>query len=76
MQQSKQQGGVVLDRNAQIKMCAWMTCAETNQDTWAALMPTRNKRQRELAKRNEKCKHGFANTEETYSDILREIPDC
>lgn len=44
----------MLDRSAQIKMCAWMTCAETNQDTWA-LVPTRNKRYRrdkELAKRS------------------------
>lgn len=35
-------------------MCAWMTCAETNQDTWVP-MPTWNKRyirDKELAKRN------------------------
>lgn len=44
----------VLDRNAQIKMCTWMTCTETNQDTWA-LVPTRNRRyirDKELVKRN------------------------
>lgn len=44
----------MLDRSAQIKMCASMTRAETNQDTWA-LVPTRNKgyiRDKELDKRN------------------------
>lgn len=60
----------MLDSNTQIKMCTWMTCAETNQDR-RALVPTRNKRyMRDKRTSPNKCKRGFANTD-TCIDILR-----